>query len=73
MPRVPVLERRVRFEREDDGEGGVWICECCGEEWEEALCVYEVLRVTRRLPDPRAACLCSSCAVRIPHGRVLSS
>ena len=73
MPRVPVLERRARFDREDDEEDGVWICECCGEDWEEALCVYEVLRVTRRVPDPRATCLCAPCATRIPHGRVSSS
>lgn len=72
MPRVPVLERRARFDREEEEENGVWICECCGEDWEEELCVYEVLRVTRRVPYPRAACLCASCADRVPHGRVLS-
>lgn len=73
MPRIPTLERRARFDRAEETDNGVWICECCGEDWEEALCVYEVSRFTRRFPNSRAVCLCSPCADRIPHGRVLSS
>ena len=73
MPRIPVLERRARFDREEETENGVWVCECCGEDCEEAVCVYEVTRVTRRFPDPRGVFLCEPCAHRIPHGRVLNS
>ena len=73
MPRISVRERRTRFDREDDDANGVWICECCGEDWEETLCVYEVMRVTRHSPDSRGVILCVSCADRIPHGRVLCS
>ena len=71
MP-VPVLVRRTLFEQEQEGGDEVWICEACGEDWEEPLAVYEVIRVTRSC-SVRALLLCSSCADRIPHGRVVSS
>lgn len=73
MPHIPILVRRGRFDRAEDAEHGVWICECCGEDCEEALCVYEVVRITRQFPYTRGVCLCSQCADRIPHGRVVSS
>jgi hypothetical protein len=73
MP-VPVLVRRALYEREDRGDANeIWICECCGEDWEEALAVYVVIRVTRSCTTDRSVLLCASCADRIPHGKVLSS
>ena len=73
MPRLSVQERRKAFERGEESANGVWICEACGETWEEELVVYEIKRITRAFPDDRCACLCSRCADIVPHGRVLSS
>jgi len=70
MP-VPVHERRRIFARADAEELDVWICESCGEDCEEGLVVYEIVRETRARRD-REACLCADCARRIPHGKVIS-
>lgn len=73
MPRIPVLVRRGRFDCAERMGSDVWICECCGENSEEELCVYEVERVTRQFPYIRVVCLCIECADRVPHGIVVSS
>jgi len=73
MPRIPVHRRRILFDNAEDTENGVWICEVCGEDDEGGAVVYEVVRVTRLFPETRAMCLCSVCADRVSHGRVLSS
>ena len=73
MVRLSVQARREAFAAEDVPENGIWICEACGETWEEELVVYYIKRITRAFPEFRCACLCTRCADIIPHGRVLSS
>lgn len=72
MTRVPVQERRRIFQLATlSSNCDVWICECCGEDDEEQLAVYEIVRLTRAYHF-REACLCVACASRIPHGVVIS-
>ena len=69
MARVPVHKRRHIFKY---ATWDVWLCESCGEDNQEELAVYEIVRRTRAYRF-RGACLCAECAERIPVGRVLSS
>ena len=73
MPKLSAKDRRKIFHDTDTSEtDDVWICEVCGETDEiEGLAVYEINRITRNVKE-REACMCATCAKRIPHGRVIS-
>lgn len=73
MIRLRVQARRRAFAMADSNNEDIWLCESCGETEEEGLVVYEIVRVTRAVPDgSREACLCASCESRVPHGVVIS-
>lgn len=57
----------------DTSSEEIWTCDSCYDDNEGGLAVYEVIRVTRTCPNPRYIMLCSSCADRVPHGKVISS
>jgi hypothetical protein len=70
-PRLSVVDRRIVQTIADACDLDVWLCEACGQTDEEGLACYEIRRHTRRR-EGSAAILCSTCATKIPHGRVLS-
>jgi hypothetical protein len=69
--RLPVEDRRAVLTIAETHDLDVWLCESCGETEEEGLACYEILRHTRRR-EGSATILCSTCADKVPHGRVLS-
>ena len=65
MP-LTVLQRRAHWSEADTG----WVCDGCGWDHEEALCLWETGRVTRSDPKgEKVVCLCDYCEERYPHGK----
>lgn len=65
MP-LSVAERREHWRTESVG----WVCDGCGQECEEALCLWETGRPTRSDPaGEKVVCLCDVCESVVPHGR----
>ena len=63
--RLNVFRRRMHWENEEDG----WVCDGCGCDNEELLCMWQTGRVTRSDPNgEKIVCLCCDCGERIPHG-----
>ena len=63
VKRAGVKERRMLIAED------TWVCERCGELNEEGLVAWEMVRVTRRLPEGiRCVILCDRCEVITPHG-----
>ena len=49
--------------------GDGWVCDACGDDNEEGLCMRTTGRVTRSDPmGKRVVCLCYVCIDRILHG-----
>lgn len=63
MP-LSVAERRAHWTQHAG-----WVCDACGCEQEEGLCLWETGRRTRSDPrGERVVCLCCECRERVPHG-----
>lgn len=66
MPFLTVPQRRTHWGTGDDNG---WVCDGCGCDQEEALCMWETGRVTRSDPKgEKVVCLCDRCEERHPHG-----
>ena len=70
LPKLSVKQRRAILAKDDE----FWVCDTCGEQNEDGLAVYEMIRVTRLCPDgSRTVILCSDCAEKTSVCRVISS
>ena len=65
MPRFLSVQQR-RALGEDDG----WVCDSCGDTWEECLVTWATGRCTRSDPNgDKVVILCDLCAEKVPHGQ----
>lgn len=75
MSYLSVQQRRAAWAANDAADDNVagWVCERCGDDCEEGLCVYSIDRATRARSEGVVACLCEPCADRTAGAYVVAS